>query len=123
MDAGVSYALRKLAWMGQRRIWPNGLRYLWTDAFGVVLLVSLHERSGTSSTSRRRNGSLRRSSACSAARSASASARSRTATGVRALNRYFERYRSGDAYDTSAITHVMACSSWFPGVLLAPRAR
>jgi hypothetical protein len=24
-------------------IWPNGLRYLWTDAFGVVLLVSLYE--------------------------------------------------------------------------------
>ena len=31
MDAGVGYAWRKLAWMGQRRIWPNGLRYLWTD--------------------------------------------------------------------------------------------
>jgi hypothetical protein len=46
MDASVSYALRKLAWMGQRRIWPNGLRYLWTDAFGVVLLVSLHEALG-----------------------------------------------------------------------------
>jgi hypothetical protein len=30
--------------MRQARIWPNGLRYLWTDAFGVVLLVSLwHE--------------------------------------------------------------------------------
>ena len=27
--------------MRQARIWPNGLRYLWTDAFGVVLLVSL----------------------------------------------------------------------------------
>ena len=38
MDAGVGYALRKLVWMGQRQIWPNGLRYLWTDGFGVVLL-------------------------------------------------------------------------------------
>ena len=28
------------------RIWPNGLRYLWTDAFGVVLLASLHEAIG-----------------------------------------------------------------------------
>ena len=28
--------------MRERRIWPNGLRYLWTDAFGVVLLVSLY---------------------------------------------------------------------------------
>ena len=26
----------RLAWMRQARIWPNGLRYLWTDAFGVV---------------------------------------------------------------------------------------
>ncbi len=42
---------------------------------------------------------------------------------VAALNRYFETYRSGDGYDTNAITHVMACSSWFPGALLAaPRA-
>ena len=33
------YAVDKLAWMRKERIWPNGLRYLWTDAFGVVLLV------------------------------------------------------------------------------------
>jgi hypothetical protein len=32
--------------MHERRIWPNGLRYLWTDAFGVVLLVSLYHASG-----------------------------------------------------------------------------
>ena len=37
------YAVDKLAWMRKERIWPNGLRYLWTDAFGVVLLVSLYE--------------------------------------------------------------------------------
>jgi len=37
--------LEKLEWMREERIWPNGLRYLWTDAFGLVLLVSLfHER-------------------------------------------------------------------------------
>ena len=30
-----------LGWMRAERIWPNGPRYLWTDAFGVVLLVSL----------------------------------------------------------------------------------
>jgi hypothetical protein len=30
----------RLAWMREARIWPNGLRYLWTDAFGVVLLAS-----------------------------------------------------------------------------------
>ncbi len=29
--------------MREQRIWPNGLRYLWTDAFGVVLLVSLYQ--------------------------------------------------------------------------------
>jgi hypothetical protein len=32
--------------MRERLIWPNGLRYLWTDAFGVVLLVSLFRRLG-----------------------------------------------------------------------------
>ncbi len=31
----------RLTWMREQRIWPNGLRYLWTDAFGVVLLLSL----------------------------------------------------------------------------------
>jgi hypothetical protein len=35
------WVLNKLQWMRRERIWPNGLRYLWTDAFGVVLLVSL----------------------------------------------------------------------------------
>lgn len=39
----IEYAVAKLHWMRERRIWPNGLRYLWTDAFGVVLLVSLYE--------------------------------------------------------------------------------
>ena len=37
---------------------------------------------------------------------------------VEALNAYFERWRSGDAYDTEAITHVMACASRLPGALL-----
>jgi len=36
------YVVDKLAWMRAEGIWPNGLRYLWTDAFGVVLLVSLY---------------------------------------------------------------------------------
>ena len=40
------YVFAKLAWMREERIWPNGLRYLWTDAFGVILLVSLHAESG-----------------------------------------------------------------------------
>ena len=38
----IDYVLAKLAWMRQQRIWPNGRRYLWTDAFGLVLLLSLH---------------------------------------------------------------------------------
>jgi hypothetical protein len=37
---------------------------------------------------------------------------------VTRLNRYFDRYRSGDEYDRDAITHVMACSSHFPGYLI-----
>ncbi|MGC2463481.1 MAG: hypothetical protein WA446_21285 [Steroidobacteraceae bacterium] len=39
---GIDYVLAKLRWMRAEHIWPNGLRYLWTDAFGVVLLVSLY---------------------------------------------------------------------------------
>jgi hypothetical protein len=42
MSTAVDYVLAKLDWMERERIWPNGLRYLWTDAFGVVLLVSLY---------------------------------------------------------------------------------
>src|SRR5439155_14743545 len=38
----IGYVLEKLDWMRAERIWPNGLRYLWTDAFGVVLHVSLY---------------------------------------------------------------------------------
>ncbi len=37
---------------------------------------------------------------------------------VRKLDDYFETYRSGDEYDTAAITHVMACNSRLPGCLL-----
>ena len=42
----IGYVLDQLNWMRAERIWPNGLRYLWTDAFGVVLLVSLHAALG-----------------------------------------------------------------------------
>lgn len=38
----IDWVLHRLRWMRERRIWPNGKRYLWTDAFGVVLLVSLY---------------------------------------------------------------------------------
>jgi len=37
---------------------------------------------------------------------------------VRALRRFFATYRSNDEYDRNAITHVMACSSLFPGKLI-----
>jgi hypothetical protein len=40
----VAEVLARLRWMRAERIWPNGLRYLWTDAFGVVLLVSLFQK-------------------------------------------------------------------------------
>ena len=42
----VDYVLAKLGWMRAEGIWPGGLRYLWTDAFGVVLYVSLHRATG-----------------------------------------------------------------------------
>jgi hypothetical protein len=38
------------------------------------------------------------------------------------LNRFFESYQSNDHYDRDAITHVMACSSHFPGRLIRDRA-
>lgn len=37
---------------------------------------------------------------------------------VRTLNDFFESYRAGDEYDRAAITHVMDCSSHFPGCLI-----
>jgi hypothetical protein len=49
MDQSILYIQDKLRWMRANRIWPNGLRYLWTDAFGVVLLVSLYEKLGSQS--------------------------------------------------------------------------
>jgi hypothetical protein len=42
----IAYVLEKLEWMRAEGIWPNGLRYLWTDAFGVVLYVSLYRELG-----------------------------------------------------------------------------
>ena len=44
--ADTDYVLAKLEWMRAQGIWPNGLRYLWTDAFGVVLLASLYRELG-----------------------------------------------------------------------------
>ena len=37
---------------------------------------------------------------------------------VHKLNTFFETWRSGDEYDTEAITWVMACVSHLPGVFL-----
>jgi hypothetical protein len=45
----VPRVLARLRWMREQRIWPNGLRYLWTDAFGVVLYVSLYRELGDES--------------------------------------------------------------------------
>ncbi len=42
MDPQVPWVVRKVAWMREHRIWPNGIRYLWTDAFGVLVLVTLY---------------------------------------------------------------------------------
>jgi hypothetical protein len=46
LDPDIDYVLAKLKWMRAEQIWPNGLRYLWTDAFGVILLVSLYQELG-----------------------------------------------------------------------------
>jgi len=38
--------LGRLAWMDRENIWPWGLRYLWTDGFGVVLLSAIADSTG-----------------------------------------------------------------------------
>jgi hypothetical protein len=43
MDEVIASVIDKLSWMRQQQIWPNGRRYLWTDAYGVVLLASLYQ--------------------------------------------------------------------------------
>jgi len=40
----IGYVLDKLNWIRAEHIWPNGRRCLWSDAFGVVLLVSLYAK-------------------------------------------------------------------------------
>lgn len=42
----IDYVTNHLTWMEEQGIWPNGLRYLWTDAFGLVLLLSLYRSTG-----------------------------------------------------------------------------
>ena len=44
----IDYVEQKLQWMEEQAIWPNGLRYLWTDAFGVVLYISLYNKTNNS---------------------------------------------------------------------------
>ena len=61
------YVLDKLAWMRTERIWPNGQRYLWTDAFGVVLPSRFTPNRESADISTRRNGLLLKSIACLAA--------------------------------------------------------
>lgn len=46
MVRDVGYVLGKLDWMRGEGIWPNGPRYLWTDAFGLVNYVSLFRETG-----------------------------------------------------------------------------
>jgi len=77
---GIEYVLDKLRWMRAEHIWPNGLRYLWTDAFGVVLLVSLYRALAKDEFLDEANGWLHRSIAYSGCRAAFASARNPTTT-------------------------------------------
>jgi len=46
ISPAAEYVRAKLAWMRAGKIWPNGRRYLWTDAFGVILLTSLYAELG-----------------------------------------------------------------------------
>jgi len=42
----IQKVIEKLEWMKEKKIWPNGERYLWTDSFGVVNLLSLYKHLG-----------------------------------------------------------------------------
>lgn len=42
MLTDISTVFDRLEWMDDQGIWPNGQRYLWTDAFGLVLFLSLY---------------------------------------------------------------------------------
>jgi len=42
---------------------------------------------------------------------------------VERLNAFFETYRSGDEYDSEAVTHVMACTSHLPGAFISGTER
>lgn len=42
MSARCEQVITKLQWMKEKKIWPNGLRYLWTDAHGVCALLTLY---------------------------------------------------------------------------------
>jgi hypothetical protein len=37
---------------------------------------------------------------------------------VERIHRFFETWRSNDEYDREAITHVMACTAHFPGLMV-----
>ena len=36
----IDYVLAKLRWMREHRVWPKRFALLWTDAFGLTLLLS-----------------------------------------------------------------------------------
>jgi hypothetical protein len=44
MEEALPKVLFRLMTMRKARVWPNGSRYLFTDAFGVVVLASLYRR-------------------------------------------------------------------------------
>ena len=48
-DEKLAWVRERLQWMDHQDIWPHGGRYLWTDAFGVVLLASLYDETGDQS--------------------------------------------------------------------------
>ena len=49
VERDIEYVQAKLRWMEANEIWPNGLRYLWTDAFGLVLYLTLYDLTGEES--------------------------------------------------------------------------
>jgi hypothetical protein len=92
----------------------------WTDAFGVVLLLSLWEELHDDRLLRECEWVVAEvDRVLGRARGIRIGEAPDRDGRVRRLNAFFDVHRSGDEYDTNAITHVMACTSHFPGRFLA----
>lgn len=92
----IPWVLEKFRWMREERIWPNGAGYFCRQP-GLPDVKFAFTNYGVS---------------------LGLQAAGAWEDRVERLNAFFDSYRSGDEYDREAITHVMGCTSHFPGLFL-----